>query len=215
MHLYLWIANPGKLNWHAQDSWWVYFQQNVQIVQREGSSSKEVMLTCDVALLLLLHPDTSKIFGSCCNWSKQCTVFRHLCQSTNLLLTSYQLYQDTLCYTPTMILPKANQQWQTASLNTCYSSTYHTHFPSQWAMQALTLNISIPLITYLQHNIPKQLNDTLQWCHLTQATLNKNMPHFLALPVKFLLSWGTCSMIWKILTQNPISLHHNTHCTNK
>ena len=76
--------------------------------------------------------------------------------------TSYQLYQDTLRYTPTTILPKANQQWQTASPNTHYGSTYHTHFPSQWAMQALTLNISITLITHLQHNIPKQLNDALQ-----------------------------------------------------
>ena len=62
--------------------------------------------------------------------------------------TSYQLYQDTLHYTPTTILPKANQQWQTALLNTCYGSTYHTHFPTQWAMQALTLNILIALITH-------------------------------------------------------------------
>jgi hypothetical protein len=76
---------------------------------------------------------------------------------------SYQLYQDTLCYTPAAILPKANQQWLTASPNTHYSTTYHTHFPSQWAMQALTLNIlMIALITHLQYNIPKQLNDALQ-----------------------------------------------------
>jgi hypothetical protein len=73
---------------------------------------------------------------------------------------SYQLYQDTLRYTPVAILPKANQQWLTALLNTRYGTTYHTHFPSQWATQALALNISIVLITHLQHNIPKQLKPT-------------------------------------------------------
>ena len=58
-------------------------------------------------------------------------------------------------------------------------------------MQALTLNILTALITHLQHNIPKQLNNALQQCHLTRATLNKNMPHFLAPPVKFLLPGHT------------------------
>jgi hypothetical protein len=55
------------------------------------------------------------------------------------------------CSTTTNIhlADKATQVWRTIRPSTRFGSTHHTHTPTQWALQALSLNISHALATAL------------------------------------------------------------------
>ena len=63
---------------------------------------------------------------------------------------AYQLYTALHTHTPTAILPNANKNWSTATNSARYGSTYHTHTPSQWGTQALTLNLSISIADHIK-----------------------------------------------------------------
>jgi hypothetical protein len=70
------------------------------------------------------------------------------------LLGSGHIFSPTAfitCSTTTNIhlADKATQAWRTIRPSTRFGSTHHTHTPTQWALQALSLNISHALATAL------------------------------------------------------------------
>ena len=69
--------------------------------------------------------------------------------SNNFRLPStFDLYQNAL-YSPKALLPFTDSAWSTTSSSKPFGSSYHTHYPSQWATQTLGLNTSMALAKHL------------------------------------------------------------------
>jgi hypothetical protein len=97
---------------------------------------------------------------------------------------AYKLFKQ-LNHLPTSLLAWANKTWCIASTDSRYGTSYHTHYPSQWATQALALNLSKTLIKHIQHNSSTCISHYLLQCSNNKTAINQNLPAFQPLPVCF------------------------------
>jgi hypothetical protein len=100
----------------------------------------------------------------------------------------YDLFHDSTKHSPTAILPKASHYWhQSTHQPARYGSTYHTHTPTQWATQALALNLSKALALHLLHNLSR-ITSHIAHQRRTQRQANTATPApFYLPPLPFLL----------------------------
>ena len=100
---------------------------------------------------------------------------------------AYQLYTALHTHTLTAIFPNANKNWSTATNSTGYSSTYHTHTPSQWGTQALTLNISIGIADHIKTHMSLHRTHRFHQRRITKLATDKQQCPYSRPLVCFLL----------------------------
>ena len=119
-------------------------------------------------------------------------------------LPAFYLYQQIDAMAPTALFPKADKTWRTATNAARYGSTYHTQFPSQWAMQALALNTSIALAKHILDSASANLTIQLRRRRIDQKTRKQSPPHP-SPPIEFLSPSDTYYDIRSHLSSDDIS----------
>ena len=104
---------------------------------------------------------------------------------------AFRVFSHALHHAPSHLLPRADSAWRSSQPpNTpppCFGSTYHTHMPSQWASQALGLNLSLALATHLSGGLSRLLDRELsRRLSQQQASTSFRSTPFRAPPAPFL-----------------------------
>jgi hypothetical protein len=100
---------------------------------------------------------------------------------------AYTLLLHSTKNTPHAVLQKANHQWHSGtSPPTRFGRTYHTYTPSQWATQALALNLSKALTHHLLLHTNRILTQTTHQRKTQRQTQYTTIPPFYLPPPPFL-----------------------------
>lgn len=112
---------------------------------------------------------------------------------------AFRAYTITHDHAPRNLFSSADAAWRSAHPPgqpvPRFGSTYHTHTPSQWASQALGLNISLALATHLSRGISRLLSHDMSRRKLEQNSSVATTP-FRAPPPPFLPPGPCIDSLW-------------------
>ena len=99
---------------------------------------------------------------------------------------AFSLYQQIDKIAPKALFPRADKTWRAATNSARYGSSYHTQFPSQWALQALALNISVGLAEHLITSASANLTPNKLRKRKTHRDAQRGTPPYPSPPIQFL-----------------------------
>jgi hypothetical protein len=131
---------------------------------------------------------------------------------------AYTLYKDSLDTIPSgILLPSATHNWQLRSPRPPrFGRTYHTYTPTQWATQALALNLTKTLSQHIITHRNRILTHTEHQRRIHKQTSTLQAPYYLPPPPFLLPSDTTLETTSQIFTEShllklPVENNQNPH----